>query len=159
MSSRKAVIFIKILVIICFSISAILLVVSVCYLLLYIIFEHKEHMLRRTTGTLKSLKRKKDVLVWGRNGSNGPLRVVAKIKDWRKGTYVYTANNKSYKTHLFSYDDPSGVPYMVQIIYLKIFPKISYVKTDTNFNFFEIYSFAAFAGAVCFITMGIFCIF
>lgn len=116
-------------------------------------------MLVKTTGVCKSIKRKKNVRIWGKNGGpKSSWRVVAIIKDWRKGTYEYTVNNKLYKTHLVSYDDPSGVPYMVQIIYLKCFPRISYVKTDTNFHFFEIYSFAAIAISICFIVMGLFCI-
>ena len=69
-----------------FFLSAVLLLAAICFLSLYIIFEHRENMLGITIGTCKKIKRKKNVLIYGKRGG-GPLRVLAKIKDWRRGTY------------------------------------------------------------------------
>lgn len=143
--------------IICFCVGGGALLVGACYLALYMIFEHKKEMLGKTMGKCVAVKRKKNVRIWGSNGIRGEYRVVALVKDWRRGTYEYAVGSKTYRVKLFAYDDPAGLPHAVPVLYLKCFPRISYAKTDIAFVTFDIDSLAAFGVAAVSIATGIAC--
>ena len=129
--------------IILLSISAIALIAATLFFVLYRIFEFHPQMLGKCTASLKSVKHKKDVPVYERNSSRAPRHIIMIIKNWSKGVYSYSVNDKNYKAHYVNLDKPAKMPATVQVVYLKGLPRISYVKTDTNFHHFEIYSFAA----------------
>ena len=81
------------------------------------------------------------------------------IKNWSKSLYEYKVNDKTYKIHYIEYVTARQMPFVVQVIYLKKTPHIAYVKTDTNFHNFEIYSFATLMIAILFALYGISLIF
>ena len=137
------------------SISAVSLIIATVFFILYRIFEYKPAMLGKVSASLKSTKYKKDKLVWGRNTYKGPIRIVMIIKHWTQGTYEYTVNNKQYKIRYVDLVVPRRMPMIVQVIYLNKFPKIAYVKTDTNFHHFEIYSFVALMFSVLLAVQGL----
>ena len=141
------------------AVSVIFLFVSVVFFLLYCIFEYKPDKLGKATATLKYTKHRKDVPVYGRNSTFGPIRVVMIIKNWSKSLYEYKVNDKTHKIHYIEYVTSRQMPFVVQVIYLKKIPRIAYVKTDTNFHNFEIYSFVALMSAILFALCGISLIF
>lgn len=143
--------------IICFCVGGGALLVGACYLALYMIFEHKQEMLGKAMGARVAVKRKKNVRIWGSNGVRGVYRVVAFVKDWRRGTYEYTVGSKRYRVKLFAYDNPAGLPHAVPVIYLKRLPRISYAKTDIAWVTFDIDAIAAFGVAAVSILTGIAC--
>lgn len=116
--------------------------------MLYRIFEYKPDKLGKVTAVLRKTKHKKGVPVYKRTYTQVPLRVIMIIKNWSKGLYEYTVNDKKYKIHYVDHVTPHQMPLAVQVTYFKKIPKIAYVKTNTNFHHFEIYSFAALMFAV-----------
>ena len=126
-----------------FALSALSLVVAAAFFVLCRIFERKHAMLESVSASLQSIKHKRDVPVYERNGSRTPRRIVMIIKHWSRGKYEYTVNNKKYRIHYVDFVTPRNLPMRVLVVYWKRFPKIAYVKTETSFHHFEIYAFAA----------------
>ena len=124
-------------------ISAVFLTASAVLYVLYKIFENKPAMLGSVSATLQSAKHKKDIPIYERRMWGAPRRLMMVIKNWTKGRYEYTVNDKKYKLHFFDFVSGRQMPRIVQVIYLNKFPKIAYVKNDTNSHYFEIYSLAA----------------
>jgi len=128
------------------------LLVAAWYYYLYISFERETDAVAKTLGFRKSTKRKKNVKLYGQKHPGGHhWHVIGIIKDWRKGTYEYVVNNKTYKRHHIAYDDPGGLPYTAPIVYLKRFPKISYVKTDMFSPLYNIEAIGALVNAGVFV--------
>ncbi len=142
-------------IIIMFSLCFVSLLISAFYFWLYRIFEYKHHKIGKANGILKKTKYKKDVHIYGKNSLNGPWKLITIIKNWSKGLYVYKVNDKQYKIRHIEYVKTREMPLVVQVNYLKIFPRIAYIKTDTNFHNFDIYSFVALIFAVLFALWGL----
>ena len=139
-----------------FTVGVISLLVSAWYRYLHVAFEREGDAVAKTLGFRKSVKRKKNVKFWTTR-YNHPSRVWT-VKDWRKGTYEYTVNNKTYKKHDISYDDPTGLPYTVPIVYLKRFPGISHINTIGNPRAFDISSWVALSIGVLELLSGVYCL-
>ena len=138
-----------------FAVGVILLLVSAFYWFLNKAFEREGDAVAKTLGFRKSVKCKKNVPI-GTKRYRRPTRVLI-IKDWRKGTYEYVVNNKTYKKHQIAYNDPTGLPYTVPIVYLKRFPGISHINTIGNPRFFDISSLVALSLAVLSLFSGFYC--
>lgn len=142
-----------------FTVGVISLLVSAGYRYLHVVFEREGDAVAKTLGFRKSTKRKKNVKIYGKKPLGGhQWFVIGIIKDWRKGTYEYAANNKTYKKHYISYDDPTGLPYTVPIVYLKRFPGISHINTIGNPRFFDVSSWVALSIGVMAFFSGICCL-
>ncbi len=122
------------------------LLVSAWYYYLYISFERETDAVAKTLGFRKSTKRKKNVRIETRRPRKSIL-----IKDWRKGTYEYVVNNKTYKIHRIEYDNPEGLTYTAPIVYLKRFPKISCIKTYELSPPYNLDAIGALAIAILFV--------
>ncbi len=127
---------------ICFFIlGGVLLLISGLYFIAYLIFEKLPHRTDRTLGKLCGSKYKKDVNVWtGLGKYDGPPRVAFTIKHLTKTKYVYSVNNKLYLCAFEFFRKPHKIPNNSWVVYLKAFPRISYLENDENcigaFDFF-----------------------
>ncbi len=119
---------------ICFHIlGGVLLLISGLYLGAYFIFEKLPHKTDRALGKLCGRKYKKDVAVWtGFGKSDGPPRIAFTIKHLTKSKYIYIANNKLYLCIFDFWRKPRKIPDSSWVIYLKAFPRISYLDDDEN---------------------------
>ena len=120
---------------ICFLIlGGVLLLISGLYFVAYLIFEKLPHKTDRTLGKLYSTKYKKDVNVWTGFGKyDGPPRIAFTIKHLTKTKYVYSVNNKLYLCALEFFRKPHKIPNNSWVVYLKAFPRISYLDNDENY--------------------------
>jgi hypothetical protein len=148
----------KIFAIVLFSLASVPLIIALFYLTLHVIFEHKPNLIASASGTKTSTKHRKNVLVWGRSGSQGPMHVVAKIKDWSKSVYEYRVNGKTYKVSYVQFVPAGCMAFMEKIIYIKAFPCIAYVESETNSPDFLINAFSAFIISVLLVILGVVCI-
>ena len=127
---------------ICFFVfGGVLLLISGLYFMAYVIFEKKPHRTGRAFGKLCGSKYKKDVNVWAGLGKfNGPPRIAFTIKHLTKTKYVYSVNNKLYLCTFDFFRKPHETPNNSWVVYLKAFPRISYLDNDENwtgsFDFF-----------------------
>ena len=133
-----------------FSLSALFLISSVVFFVLYRIFEYKSHMIEKTRAHLDSTRYRKDVPVYGKR-----WRIAMIIKNYTKGVYIYTAGKKTYKIHYADSITPRQMPKFVQVIYLKRFPSIAWVSTESSFNKFEIYTFVSVVFFILFALLGV----
>lgn len=119
---------------ICFLIlGGVLLLVSGLYLGAYLIFEKMPHKTGRTLSKLCSSRYKKDVAVWtGLGKYDGPPRVAFTIKHLSKAKYLYCVNNRYYHCSFDFWRKPYKIPNNSWVIYLKVFPCISYLDYDEN---------------------------
>lgn len=119
---------------ICFLIlGGVLLLISGLYFAAYFIFEKLPHKTGKALGKLYSKKYKKDVDVWtGFGKSDGPPRVAFTIKHLTKAKYLYSVNDKLYLCALEFWKKPHKIPNSSWVIYLKAFPRISYLDNDEN---------------------------
>jgi hypothetical protein len=138
---------------ICFlALGIVLLLISGLYLGVYLIFEKLPHKTGRTLGKLHGSKHKKDVAVWtGFGKHDGPPRVAFTIKHLTKTKYAYSVNNKLYLCVFDFQRKPHKLPNSSWVIYLKAFPRISYLDNDENC----IGSFTFFAKAIIFLGIAI----
>lgn len=141
------------------SLCAVSLLAAAGFFCLYRIFEYHPDKLGTVTATLKKTEHQNDLPVYERTVFRAPPRVVMIIKNWSKSVYEYAVNNKSYKIHYIDLVEARQMPYRVQVEYLLKFPKIAYVKTDTHFHHFDIYSFVSLMFAVMFALGGLSAIF
>ena len=148
----------KIFAIVLFSTGAIPLLIALFYLTLYVIFEHKPNLIASVSGTKTSTKHRKNVLVWGRSGSQGPMHVVAKIKDLSKSVYEYRVNGKTYKVSYVQFVPAGCMSLMERVVYIKACPRIAYVESETNSPDFLINAFCALIIAVMLVILGVICI-
>ena len=143
---------------ICFFIlGGALLLITGLYFGAYLIFEKLPHKTGKVLGKLCNRKYKKDVAVWAGLGKNdGPPRVAFTIKHLTKSKYLYSVNNKLYLCVFDFWRKPHKVPNSSWVIYLKSFPRISYLDNDENC----IGAFDFFAKAIIFlgIAIGTFCL-
>ena len=145
---------------ICFFIlGGVLLLTAGLYLGAYLIFEKLPHKASRTLGKLCGAKYKKDVAVWGGLGKyDGPPRVAFTIKHLTKSKYLYNVNNKIYICVLDFWRKPHEIPSSSWVVYLKAFPRISYLDNDENcigaFDFFA-RAIIFFGIAICTFGFGI----
>ena len=145
---------------ICFLIlSGFLLLISVFYFCVYLIFEKSPQKTSRALGKLCRSKYKKDVAVWAGLGKyDGPPRIAFTIKHLTKTKYLYVVNNKQYLCVFDFWRKPHKVPNSAWVRYLKAFPRISYLADDENcigaFDFFA--KGMMFLGiAICTLGLGI----
>jgi len=119
---------------ICFFIlGGVLLLISGLYFGAYLIFEKLPYKTGRALGKLCGRKYKKDVAVWAGLGKyDGPPRVAFTIKHLTKSKYLYSVNNKLYLCVFDFWRKPHKVPNNSWVIYLKSFPRISYLDNDEN---------------------------
>lgn len=136
------------------SVGIVFLMLAGIFFLLYRTFEHQNNKTAKTGAFLKDVKHKKDVPLVGRR-----WRIVSVIKDQSKGIYKYTVNNKSYKIRYVEFVTLRQMPQIVQVIYLKKFPRIAYVKTDTSLPPFMVHTLVSAVFAVQFIVFGCLLIF
>ena len=111
----------------------VLLLISGLYFIVYLIFEKLPHKTDRTLGKLYSTKYKKDVNVWTGFGKyDGPPRIAFTIKNLTKTKYLYSVNNKLYLCALELFRKPHKIPNNSWVVYIKAFPRISYLDNDEN---------------------------
>ena len=116
------------------------------------IFEKLPHKTERTLGKLYSSKYKKDVNVWAGLGEHdGPIRIAFTIKHLTRTKYIYRVKNKFYICALDFFRKPHKIPNNSWVVYLKAFPRISYLDNDENC----IGSFDFFAKALIFLGIAI----
>lgn len=141
------------------SLCAAAILAATVFFCLYRTFEHRPDKLGTVTATLGQTKHKTDLPVYGKNGFRAPPRVVMILKNWSKSVYEYTVNDKTRKIHYVDFVSARQMPYKVQVEFLRKFPKIAYVKTDTNSHYFDIYAFVSLLFAVMFALGGVSVIF
>ena len=92
--------------------------------------EKESKWVGRTPASLKATKHKKDVTLYGRTPFGTGITTMF-IKNMTKGTYTYTVNGKTYKRRVTKVlTTPRQMPYLTSAFYIKIFPRISYLKED-----------------------------
>lgn len=90
----------------------------------YIIFEKFPQLTEKTGATLRERKHKKDVVIHVRRGPD------MHIDHLVKAVYTYRVGEKHYvKRYTHLHCTFNQTPKSIPIVYLKKFPKISYVKT------------------------------
>ena len=144
---------------VCFAIGGVSLIASLLLFILHLIFEHKPENLGKSRGFIKSTKQKNNVPVYERSSPKAPRRLTMIIKNLSKSVYEYEVNGKKYRVKYTEPVKASQMPLAATIVYLKHFPRISYVKTDTNSHNFGIYAFAALVIAIISVLGGISAIF
>ena len=144
---------------VCFAIGGVSLIASLLLFILHLIFEHKPENLGKSRGFIKSTKQKNNVPVYERSSPKAPRRLTMIIKNLSKSVYEYEVNGKKYRVKYTEPVKASQMPLAATVVYLKHFPRISYVKTDTNSHNFGIYAFAALVIAIISVLGGISAIF
>ena len=133
---------------VCFAIGGVSLIASLLLFILHLIFEHKPENLGKSRGFIKSTKQKNNVPVYERSSPKAPRRLTMIIKNLSKSVYEYEVNGRKYRVKYTELTSASQMPLSVQVIYLKCFPRISYVETNTNSHNFGIYALVALMLAV-----------
>ena len=144
---------------VCVAIGGVSLIASLLLFILHLIFEHKPENLGKSRGFIKSTKQKNNVPVYERSSPKAPRRLTMIIKNLSKSVYEYEVNGKKYRVKYTEPVKASQMPLAATVVYLKHFPRISYVKTDTNSHNFGIYAFAALVIAIISVLGGISAIF
>ena len=140
---------------VCFAIGGVSLIASLLLFILHLIFEHKPENLGKSRGFIKSTKQKNNVPVYERSSPKAPRRLTMIIKNLSKSVYEYEVNGKKYRVKYTEPVKASQMPLAATVVYLKHFPRISYVKTDTNSHNFGIYAFAALVIAIISVLGGV----
>ncbi len=148
-----------ILATVCFAVSGFSLIISLLFLILHLIFEHKSESLGKSRGFIKNTKQKNNVPVYERRSPKAPRHLTMIIKNLSKSIYEYEVNERKYRVKYTEAVKASQMPLTVWVVYLKLFPRISYVETDTNSHNFGIYAFAALMVAAVFVLGGVSAIF
>ena len=143
----------------CFAIGSASLITAAVLFILHLVFEHKPESLGKSRGFIKSTKQKNNVPVYERSSPKAPRRLTMIIKNLSKSVYEYEVNGRKYRVKYTEAVKASQMPLTVWVVYLKLFPRISYVETDTNSHNFGIYAFAALMIAIVFVLGGISAIF
>ena len=145
---------------ICFFIlGGALLLITGLYFGAYLIFEKLPHKTGKALGKLCNRKYKKDVAVWAGLGKyDGPPRVAFTIKHLTRTKYIYRVKNRFYICAFEFFRKPHKIPNNSWVVYLKAFPRISYLDNDENcigaFDFFA--KALVFLGiAICTFGLGI----
>ena len=126
------------------SITIIGLIISGYLFCTYIIFHFMPHLTDKIGATVVYKKHKKDVVIRSR-------RRKTVVDHVTKGIYEYKVGEKYYyKRYTHYFTTYNQTPYMVPIVYLKKFPKISYVNSDTSLGdlYFMIWGMVAFCTMV-----------
>ena len=104
------------------TLGGLLLTISGALFAIYIIFERSPRLTGRTGSTLVETRYKAKKTFWGK-GSH------VTAKDVTLGYYTYKVNGKTYRKKNTEYfTKPKQMPYSIPIVYLKRFPRISYVN-------------------------------
>ena len=143
---------------ICFFIfGGIMLLVAGFYFICYTIFEKYPDKTGRILGRLYDSNYKKDVKVWGGfEKGNGPPRIIFTIKHLTKTKYVYRVGDKLYLCTFDFWKKPHKVPNCCWVVYIKAFPRISYL--DSNENHVDGLDYFLNALIVLFIAIGAICL-
>ena len=144
---------------VCVAIGGVSLIASLLLFILHLIFEHKPEKLGKSRGFIKSTKQKNNVPVYERSSPKAPRRLSMIVKKLSRSVYEYEVNGKKYRVKYTEPVKASQMPLAATVVYLKHFPRISYVKTDTNSHNFGIYAFAALVIAIISVLGGISAIF
>ena len=144
---------------VCFAIGGVSLIASLLLFILHLIFEHKPEKLGKSRGFLKSTKQKNNVPVYERSSPKAPRHLAMIIKNMSRSVYEYEVNGRKYRVKYTEPVKASQMPITATVVYLKRFPRISYVKTDTNSHNFGIYAFAALVIAIISVLGGMSAIF
>lgn len=144
-----------ILAIACFAVGGLSLVTSLLFLILHLIFEHKPEWLGKSRGFIKNTKQKNNVPVYKKSSPKAPRHTAMIIKSLSKSVYEYDVSGRKYRVRYTEPVKASQMPLTVWVVYMKLFPRISYVETDTNSHNFGIYAFAALMIAIVFILGGV----
>lgn len=137
-----------ILATVCFAVGGLSLLVALLFLILYLIFEHKPEKLGKSRGFIKNTKQKNNVPVYERSSPKAPCRLSMIVKNLSRSVYEYEVNGRKYRARYTEPVKASQMPLTAWVVYLKLIPRISYVKTDTNSHNFGIYAFAALMMAI-----------
>ena len=140
---------------VCFAIGGVSLIASLLLFILHLIFEHKPEKLGKSRGFLKSTKQKNNVPVYERSSPKAPRHLAMIIKNRSRSVYEYEVNGRKYRVKYTEPVKASQMPITATVVYLKRFPRISYVETDTNSHNFGIYAFAALMLAAVFVLGGV----
>ena len=143
----------------CFAIGSASLITAAVLFILHLVFEHKPENLGKSRGFIKSTKQKNNVPVYERSSPKSPRRLTMIIKNLSKSVYEYEVNGRKYRVRYTEPVKASQMPLAATVVYLKHFPRISYVETDTNSHNFGIYAFAALIFAIVAVLGGISAIF
>jgi len=106
-----------------------LLMISGVLFYISFIFEHRPQKTGKTGGFLQKTKHKKDVTIYIKD-DNGTIRTKF-FKHLTKGVYKYSVGGKDYKIRdNFFIGTSRQMQKIVPVIYLKKFPRISYIETE-----------------------------
>lgn len=130
--------------------------VACVFFCLWRAFDFGKDRVGTAPGQLRKTKYKKDVPVYEKRSSKGPWRISMIIKHWSRGTYEYRVGEKTYRVRYLNFVRRREMPYLVTVAYLKSFPRISYVRSETNSHFFELYALGALLLAVYLALQGVF---
>lgn len=116
---------------ICFiGLGAVLFLISAVFFAIGAVFTRFPGKTDRAPGRLVKYKYKKDVPVYEKKYRGAPGRRAGTIHHLTMARYVYTVNGRVYRAKCSFMFRPKHVPDNPWIVYLKRFPRISYVKTD-----------------------------
>lgn len=124
------------------------LAVACIFFCLWRAFDFGEDRVGTAPGQLRGTKYKRDVPVYEKRSPDGPWHISMIIRHWSRGIYEYRVGEKTYRVRYLNFVRRREMPYLVTVAYLKRFPRISYVRTETNSHFFELYALGAFLLAV-----------
>ena len=103
------------------------LILSGYFLSAYVVFHFMPHLTDKTGATVVKKKHKRDVVIRTRRGPD------IKVDHVTKGVYEYKVGEKYYyKKYTHWYTTFNQAPYMIPVIYIKRFPKMSYIDSITD---------------------------
>ncbi len=120
--------------IILIAIGIVLALMALASIAIYIIFTKFPQYTVKTYGDRNSTRHKKNATILYVKKINGPIRSYT-IKNLTKTTYKYKAGEKSYNIKLNYFTTPAETDYIVSVIYLKFFPRLAYIESDTIGSF------------------------
>ena len=120
----------------------------------YRIFAQSKNCVAKATASLMDVRHKKDVPVYGHRFFRGPIRVMMRIENYSRGKYQYEVNQKTYTISYSEHATARQMPKFVSVVYMKRFPKLAYVKTQTHTQHLDIYSLASGLLGILFLLCG-----
>lgn len=108
-----------------FLLGGVLMAYALLLIAIGIIFDFVKRLTGRTRGTLVHTKHKRNVTLYSRYGGE------TFIPHLTFARYFYTVGQRSYSVRDFYIGTPRQTPFYVSVLYIKHFPRFSYVRGDT----------------------------